>query len=168
MRLICTSNSASGIDLDAQPVLDQIWASRTLLARFTAANFSWKLGSSANACRAWQSRSMSSRNSVADPLADQLGQARIALHQPAARRDAVGLVVDAVRDRAVQVGEHRLLHQVGVQRRDAVDRVRADEGELPMRTRRSPCSSISDTLAICWSLKPVACALRRSTSALIA
>ena len=30
----------------------------------------------------------------------------------------------------MQVGEHRLLHQLGVQRRDAVDAVRADEGEI--------------------------------------
>jgi hypothetical protein len=72
---------------------------------------------------------MSSRNSGRSPR-DQLGQARIALDQPAARRDAVGLVVDAVGIELVQVGEHRLLHQFGVQRRDAVDRVRADEGEI--------------------------------------
>ena len=67
---------------------------------------------------------------VADGFADQAGQTRIALHQPAARRDAVGLVVDAVGIELVQVGKDRLLHQLGVQRRDAVDRVRADEGEV--------------------------------------
>ena len=67
---------------------------------------------------------------VADRLADQLRQARIALHQPAPRRDAVGLVVDAVGIELVQMLEHRLLHQLGVQRRHAVDPVRADEGEL--------------------------------------
>ena len=67
---------------------------------------------------------------VADRFADQAGQARIALHQPAARRDAVGLVVDAVRIELVQVGKDGVLHQLGMQRRDAVDRVRADEGEI--------------------------------------
>ena len=30
----------------------------------------------------------------------------------------------------VQIGEDRHLHQLGVQRRDAVDRMRADEGEI--------------------------------------
>ena len=65
-----------------------------------------------------------------DAISDQLGQARIALHQPAARRHAVGLVVDPLRIEFVEVAEDRLLHQLGVQRRHAVDRVAADERQL--------------------------------------
>ncbi len=55
---------------------------------------------------------------------------RIALDQPAAEGDAVGLVDDAAGIDGVEVAEHRLAHQVGVQGRDAVDLVRADEGQV--------------------------------------
>ena len=65
-----------------------------------------------------------------DRLDEQVGEAGIRLHQPAPHRDAVGLVVDAVGEELVEVAEHRFLHQLGVERRDAVHLVRADEGEL--------------------------------------
>ena len=55
---------------------------------------------------------------------------RIGLEQPAAEGDAVGLVDDAVGEDLVQVAEHRLLDQFGMQRRDAIDLVRAEEGEM--------------------------------------
>ena len=66
----------------------------------------------------------------ADGVDEQVGQAGVALLEPAARGDAVGLVVDAVGEHAVEVLEDRHLEQVRVHRRDAVDRVRADEGEV--------------------------------------
>ncbi len=67
---------------------------------------------------------------IADGRADQLRQALVALEQPAALGDAVGLVVDALGIERVQVGEDRLLHQLRVQRRDAVDGMRAGEGQI--------------------------------------
>ena len=107
---------------------DQL-ASRCLLARFTAANFSRNAASSANGSSPARA-SISSRKP--SPIASrmQAGQAGIALHQPAARRDAVGLVVDAAGIELVKVGEDGLLHQLRMQRRDAVDRMRAGEGEV--------------------------------------
>jgi hypothetical protein len=71
---------------------------------------------------------------IADGLGDEAGEARVAAQHPAARRDAVGLVHDPLGVQAVQFGEDRLLHQVGVQRRDAVHPVRHDEGRSPMLT----------------------------------
>ena len=67
---------------------------------------------------------------IADGFAHEVRQAGIALHQPAARRDAVRLVVDAVRVELVQVGKDRDLHQVGMKGGNAVDRMRADEGKI--------------------------------------
>ncbi len=67
---------------------------------------------------------------VAAGLAQQIGQFWIGQHQPAAEGDAVGLVGDARGIEMVQIVEHGLLHQVGMHRRDAVDAVRADEGQL--------------------------------------
>ena len=128
-------------------------ASRALLARLTAAKRVLERGVVGEARRGRSSASISSRKRVADRLA-RSASVRPGLHcdQPAPRRDAVGLVVDAVGIERVQVGEHRLLHQLGVQRRDAVDRVRADEGEIAhahapaavlvdQRDRRRICSS---------------------------
>ena len=51
--------------------------------------------------------------------------------QPAAEGDAVGLVDDAVGIEAVQVLEDGLAQELGVERRDAVDAMRAEEGEMP-------------------------------------
>ena len=56
-------------------------------------------------------------------LAQQPGQPRIGLMQPAAKRDAVSLVDDAVRIEPVQVLEHAGSHQLGMERRNAVDPV---------------------------------------------
>ena len=62
---------------------------------------------------------------------EKRGQAGIGAMQPAAEGDAVGLVDDAVGIEAVQILEDGLAHQLGVQRRDAVDAMRAEEGEMP-------------------------------------
>jgi len=67
---------------------------------------------------------------IADRILDRRGQTGIALLQPAARRDTVGLVVDPRRIEIVQVSKDRDLHQVGVQRGHAVDRMRAGKGEV--------------------------------------
>ncbi len=58
---------------------------------------------------------------IADLRGDQVGKARVGGQKPAARRDAVGLVVDASRIKGVEVGEKMLFEQVRVQGRDAVD-----------------------------------------------
>jgi hypothetical protein len=50
--------------------------------------------------------------------------------QPAARRDAVGLVVEFAGIEGVEVGEEMLLEQLGVEGGDAVDRMAADDGEI--------------------------------------
>src|SRR6201996_7624237 len=63
-------------------------------------------------------------------LAQQIGQLRIRQHQPAPEGDAVGLVVDAAGIEMIEIVEHGLLHQVGMHRRDAVDAVRSDKGQL--------------------------------------
>ena len=67
---------------------------------------------------------------LADRLANKAGQSRIALHQPAAIGHAIGLVVDAGRIKIVQVGKDRDLHQVGVQRRYAIDAMRSSESQI--------------------------------------
>ena len=99
-----------------------------MLARRARATCSCSAASSA-----WRVSSRSAFGILERPLAgdrgDDLRQPRIALDQPAAEGDAVGLVDDAARTDEVEVAEHGLAHQVGVQRRNAVDLVRADEGE---------------------------------------
>ena len=67
---------------------------------------------------------------LAEDRANDVGELRIALDQPAAEGDAVGLVDDAAGIDRIEAMEHGLAHQVGVERRDAVDLVRADEGEV--------------------------------------
>ena len=66
----------------------------------------------------------------ADRIGHKFGEAGIGLHDPAARGHAIGLVLDPVGIEQVEMVEHRLLHQFGVQGRDAVDGMAADEGEL--------------------------------------
>ncbi len=67
---------------------------------------------------------------VANRLADQREQPRIALHQPAAEGDAIRLVVDPRRIEIVQVSKDRDLHQIGMQRRHAIDAVRSGKGQI--------------------------------------
>ena len=67
---------------------------------------------------------------VADVLVEQPAQARIGMRQPAPRRDAVGLVVDLAGVELVQAGKDRGLHQFGMQRRHAIDAVRAGKGQV--------------------------------------
>ena len=67
---------------------------------------------------------------LADALVQKGGKLRVGAQQPAPRRDAVGLVVDAARVERVEIAEYALLHQRGVECGHAVDRVRARIGEL--------------------------------------
>src|SRR6202453_2209631 len=68
-----------------------------------------------------------SKSFFADRLGDDLCQLRVALDQPSAERDAIGLVGYAAAIDRVQIMKYGLLHQIGVQGRNAIDLVRADE-----------------------------------------
>ena len=67
---------------------------------------------------------------VADAVGDELGEGRIADGHEPARGDAVGDVAELLRPELGEVAHHRLLEQLGVQPRDAVDAVAADGGEI--------------------------------------
>ncbi len=67
---------------------------------------------------------------VADRLVEQARELRVREHDPAARRDAVRLVREALRPQLVEVAEHVALQELGVQLGDAVHRVAADAGEM--------------------------------------
>ena len=98
------------------------------------------------ACLAWRKRlrkaassaSGSSRRSwlrsVTQPspidFGDQLGQVRIGQQQPAARRHAVGLVVESLGKQLREVGDDARAKQVGMDLGHAVGAVRADDGQV--------------------------------------
>ena len=67
---------------------------------------------------------------AADGARDEVGEARVASHEPAARGDAIGLVVDAARIEFVELGEEVAFNQLGVEGGDAVDRVAADHAQV--------------------------------------
>ena len=100
-----------------------------MLACLTAMKSFWNAGSSAH-CSSLRSSSRFLTQRIADLRGDEVGEARVGGLQPAARRDAVGLVVELAGIKCVEVGEEMLLEQLGVERRDAVDRVAADDGEI--------------------------------------
>ena len=128
MRLICTSNSAFGSTLIS--MRSAITSARcSLLSCLAAAQRAWKSRSSANASKLRQLRGVV-EEALAQRLHQQLGQMRIGLVKPAAEGDAIGLVADAVGEDLVQVAEHGLLDQFRMQRRHAVDLVRAEEGQM--------------------------------------
>ena len=61
---------------------------------------------------------------------DQCGEARIALEQPAARRDPVGFVLKFPGEERVELRKEIFLEQRGMEGGDAVDRVRPDDREM--------------------------------------
>ncbi|OIQ69217.1 hypothetical protein GALL_491840 [mine drainage metagenome] len=67
---------------------------------------------------------------LADGVGNQLGQRTVRQMQPAARGYTVGFIDDPPRMQLGQFGEQRACHQIRVQRRDAVDLVRHNEGQL--------------------------------------
>ena len=58
------------------------------------------------------------------------GERRVGQQQPAPRRDAVGLVVEALGEHLGQVLDRRRAQQLGVDRGHAVGAVRADDGQV--------------------------------------
>ncbi|MPN65100.1 hypothetical protein SDC9_212879 [bioreactor metagenome] len=68
--------------------------------------------------------------SVADGLADFSGQGRVGVQQPTPLGDAVGLVVEALGEDEVELGEHPFLEQARVQFGHAIGRMRADDGKV--------------------------------------
>ena len=67
---------------------------------------------------------------VAQGLADQLGQFRVGIVDPAARRYAVGDRRDPVGEQSVKLAKHGLLHQLAVQGRDPVDLAGTQKSEI--------------------------------------
>ncbi len=65
-----------------------------------------------------------------DDFVDQFTQVGIAMSQPAARRDAVGLVIKFFRRHFVEVGKQAVDQQFGMQAGNAVDGKTTDNGEV--------------------------------------
>ena len=67
---------------------------------------------------------------VADRLGDDAGQRRVRQQQPAPRRDAVGLVVEALGEQLGEVLDRHRAQQIRMDRGDAVGAVRADDRQI--------------------------------------
>ena len=67
---------------------------------------------------------------VAEARGEQVREAGIGEDHPAAGRDAVGLVGELLRSELVEIAQDVALEQLGVQRRDAVDGMAADGGQM--------------------------------------
>ena len=138
MRLIWTSNIAAGSTwIRIRSAISA--ARRSLLRRLAAAKRSRKPASSASGASACELLE------IADPaLADRrvISSESPGLHWSSQRLAVMPLVLLVMRPGkgAVQVAEHGPLHELGVERRDAVDLVRADERQVahahPMRRCR--------------------------------
>ncbi len=76
------------------------------------------------------------------PLGQQPRQAHVRLLEPAAHRDAVGDVDEAIRIHAREAGEDGLLHELGVQLGHAVDLVRAHHRQV--RHAHAPAVRLAD------------------------
>src|SRR5262249_9672854 len=68
--------------------------------------------------------------SLADVPSDECAQFRVAQSEPAPRRHAVRDVEKLLRRYPVEVAEHRLLQELGMESGDTVDRVAAHAGEM--------------------------------------
>ena len=128
MRLTCTSNSESGSTRDRGRLRNHAGESFLVGALDGA-----ELLPECAVVRAWFQLSEPfevGNPRVADGPGDESGQERIGLHQPAARRDAVRLVVEAFRPEGVEVPGQRRLDEAAVQRRHAVDGMAADDAQV--------------------------------------
>ena len=105
------------------------WASATLAERRVAAKRSCiervvrEVGEALQRLRVFEC-------ALAERRADELRQSGVGFDEPAAEGDAVGLVDDAAGIEGVAGCGTPSWHQIGVQGRNAVDLVRADEGEI--------------------------------------
>lgn len=63
-------------------------------------------------------------------LTDEVGQAGVAEKQPATGSDAVGLILESLREHLEEVLEEIVLDDFRVDARHSVDGVRADDGEV--------------------------------------
>ena len=79
---------------------------------------------------------------VADALRNPAAEARVGVAQPAAGRDPVRLVPETAREELVEVRHQIRLHQFGLQRRHAVDRMAAHNGKV--RHPDHPLIALSD------------------------
>ncbi len=75
-------------------------------------------------------------------LREQCGQPGVRLLEPAPHCDSVGDIDEAVGIHLREIAEHELAHDVGVQLRDAVDLVAADDGEV--RHAHAPAVRVVD------------------------
>ena len=103
--------------------------SADLAARLAARNASRKPASSASGLSLASSAEVGDP-AVADGLGDDAGERRVRQQQPAPRRDAVGLVAEALGEHLGQVLHRGRAQQRGVDRGHAVRAVRADDGEV--------------------------------------
>ena len=117
-----------GIDLDAYAVLNQLRQTR-LVRLLDRAEFRTESRIIRVRNQVFQAAGVVQKG-VADGLAQQFGQLRIGLHQPATRCDAVGFVANAIREHLMQFAEYGFGHQIRVQGGHAIDLVRTDEGQI--------------------------------------
>ena len=123
MRLTCTTNIASGGSVDAEAASDQI-DDVTLVRLLDGAQPVEEVLVVGEGGRAGSScDEVAIDPGRADARGDEARQARVGVQQPAARRDAVGLVVEPLGPQLVEVGQQVRLEQIGVQLRHAVDAV---------------------------------------------
>ena len=67
---------------------------------------------------------------LADGVGDQFGERRIGQQKPAARRDAVGLIVESLRKHLGKIFHRGRAQQLGMNLCDPVGAVRADDGQI--------------------------------------
>jgi hypothetical protein len=127
--LTCTSNIAAGLTAIPSALVNEIGQGLFAVQPL--------LGEGLAECRFLGERlqieqraSGLSSKSGAECIDQHRGQFGVGLKQPAAEGDAVGLVVDPLRVKLVQLGEHRAAHQLGMQPGHAVDAVRAEERQV--------------------------------------
>ena len=128
MRLTWQSKIVSGSTVWPDVGLSQS-ANCALASRLALRKASRKPLSSASglSLRSWP-RSVIQPSPMASVIAS--GERRVGQQQPAPRRDAVGLVVEALGKHLGEVLDRRRAQQLGVNRGHAVGAVRADDGQV--------------------------------------
>src|SRR4030095_336357 len=129
------------IDNDAGAFLDKA-GQGALVVGFDRLPLSLKTGIDGKGLDAFKLFLQSGYPSIADLAGNQRAQLRIAQHDPAPRRNAIGHIRKLFRHYGVEVAQHVLFEQLAMERRDAIDRVAADAGE--MRHAHIPFSGFID------------------------